>query len=691
MARVDSAPALDGKLDEPIWDRATIISDFLQRVPVEGSAPTERTDVSVVYTQRALYIGLTAHDSHPDGIVATVSRRDDFELTKNDQFALAIDSYNDGRNGYWFSTNPIGARVDAQFSNEGDVFETNWDGAWQCRTTRGSAGWTAEIEIPFSTLRFDASPTNVMGINFFRRVIRTNEQLFAPLIGLRYANGTPNVSAARKYLFKGITGGRRLYLKPYALGGIQEAGTDRSELRDLGLDIRYNVTDSLTASLSYNTDFAQAEVDEQQINLTRFNLFFPEKRDFFLESAANFTFGLSQEAEMFSSRRIGLEEGSGGSRVPILVGGKVTGKIKAVEIGMLSVQTRAFQEAPSENFVVARFKVPLARRSYAGGLVTNRSAMGSHRRTYGADFNVFVFEEIGLKGFAAVTSRSDRRTDMSESSATSLSLFKGGEATSFNVGFLNLGPDFDPAVGFISRSGLRKWDAQLSLPFHLGSGQVRRITPALDSFYYDGISDKFRQSESRVRIQVDLRSDDQVTAYLKRTSETVPEPFLLFGSTSVSAGDYQGYEGGVVFQSKPGRRVSGALNMASGGFYGGSRQVIGAEVEWKVNSYLTLAESYQSNWIDFQSGSFRTHLAVSRMTLGITHHASLASLVQYDNVSDQFGLNVRFNYIFSEGTEIFLLLNHVSDGLGRAGQSGDWTNGTVALLKCTYLFRFGEE
>jgi hypothetical protein len=199
--RITTSPHIDGILDEEVWKRALVVSDFIQRLPREGSIPSERTEMRIMYSDRSLFLGFIAYDSHPEKIVATVFKRDDWDVTQNDQLAFAIDSYNDGRNGYWFSTNPLGARVDAQFANEGDLWEDNWNGIWECKTKINPDGWVAEIEVPFSTLRFKKADVNVMGINLFRRIVRTNEQIFAPLIPLQLSNGTPNVSAARKYQF----------------------------------------------------------------------------------------------------------------------------------------------------------------------------------------------------------------------------------------------------------------------------------------------------------------------------------------------------------------------------------------------------------------------------------------------------------------------------------------------------------
>src|SRR5262245_23599802 len=390
--RITSSPHIDGILNEEVWKRALVVSDFIQRLPREGSIPSERTEMRVLYSETSLFLGFIAYDSQPEQIVATVFKRDDWDITQNDQLAFAIDSYNDGRSGYWFSTNPLGARVDAQFANEGDLWEDNWNGIWECKARINSTGWTAEIEIPFATLRFRNGPENIMGINLYRRIIRTNENLFAPLIPLRYLNGTPNVSVARKYKFIGIHGGDQLYVKPYALGGYSSDTISSASAKNAGADVRYQITNSLISNVSVRTDFSETEVDDRQINLTQFSLFFPEKRDFFLESSSNFQFGIPGQTEMFFSRRIGLSEDAT-QAVPMLIGGKLTGKVGGLDLGVLNVQTEATNLDRAENFSVIRLKQSIGPRSYFGGIFTNRTGNGESDQTYGLDLNQYLFHE----------------------------------------------------------------------------------------------------------------------------------------------------------------------------------------------------------------------------------------------------------------------------------------------------------
>jgi hypothetical protein len=471
----EKPPVIDGNIDEPIWKQALVVSDFLQRYPTEGAEPSEQTEIRLLYTRQSLFIAFRAYDRNGKAITATVMQRDNSDIVNNDQFAFAIDSYNDGRNGYWFSTNPLGARVDAQFFEEGDNWEPNWNGIWNCQAKMDANGWTAEIEIPFSTLRFTRGTTNVMGINFFRRIIHTNESLFAPLIPLKYSNGTPNVSIARKYVFENIEGDHPWNLKPHVISGVAQTALSTTADHDAGLDVRYSLTDSLRTNISLNTDFAEAEVDERQINLSRFRLFYPEKRDFFLENAGSFQFGTPGETEVFFSRRIGLTDE--GDTVPMIFGGKLTGKLSRFELGLLNAQTNETNQMPGENFSVFRAKAAAGNRSYVGGIFTNRYMNGTGTQTgYGFDCNLYLKEEIALNAYATTASGSSLKDD----SAVSVALGRGGERTSFRVAFTEIGSTFNPPIGFVERTGIQRWDGFLFRPFYVTSKWLRSVTPGIE-------------------------------------------------------------------------------------------------------------------------------------------------------------------------------------------------------------------
>jgi hypothetical protein len=654
---------IDGRLNEDFWPRALVISDFRQRFPVEGARPTENTEVLLAYNADTLFVGVRAFDSHPNRITGTVMKRDDFEIVKNDQFVIAIDSYNDGRNGYWFSTNPLGVRVDAQFFDEGDIFEDNWNGVWDCQARITEDGWTAELAIPFSTLRFKQKNRNVMGINFFRRIIRSNEQLFAPPIPLQYSNGTPNVSVARKYVFENISGHSDLQLKPFLTANSNETS---KRAVDGGLDLRYRVSDSFAGLVSMNTDFADADVDDRQLNLTRFPLFFPEKRDFFLESSGLFSFGLPEETELFFSRRIGL---AGDETVPILAGAKLTGKAGKFDLGFLDVQTKSSLSIGPENFGVFRLKAGVASRSYVGAIFTNKiSGSSRNNQTLGLDWNLYFLPDVSLTGFAAGT-----ETAGDLNSAFCIAVLKQGERSSFRLGYTDVALDFDPAIGFVRRPGTQRWDASLNLPFYFQKSFLRRIVPGYEFVRYGNHEGVLENATQRWKFQTDFQSDDSFMVFADRNEELLPTDFPIFGSVTVPAGRYTFYDAGFSIASKPGRTFAGELNFTAGELYNGRHLQAGASLQWKASRHLTLSGFYDTDIVRLPTGNFRAQLVRSRFDFSLNTHLSVGGIMQYDNATGELGTNIRFGYLFREGRQLFLVYNRTE-------------NKNAMLLKFTYLF-----
>lgn len=692
--RITNPPRIDGSLEEEIWTQALIVSDFVQRLPREGSTPIERTEMRIVYSETSLYLGFRAFDSQPKKIVATVMKRDDSDIVQNDQLAFAIDSYNDGRNGYWFSTNPLGARVDAQFANEGDLWEPNWNGIWDCKTRIDNSGWAAEIEIPFSTLRFRKAEVNIMGINFFRRIIRTNEQIFAPLIPLHLSNGTPNVSAARKYRLERIHGGEQWFVKPYGMGGFSAKPEITEAEKNAGLDVRYQVTNSLISNLSVNMDFAEADVDERQVNLTRFRLFFPEKRDFFLESAGNFQFGIPGETELFFSRRIGLSDDEN-EKVPILFGAKLTGKLNQLDIGVLDVQTRSTSFVPAENFSVVRLRAGLASRSFIGGIVTNRLTSGLHSsQTYGIDMNVHLRNEIFLNGFAAGVHSSKSGRNFSDSAAFDLNLSRGGERSSFRLRYTDIGAGFDPAIGFVQRPDTRRFQGNLFVPYYTKTGSFLSLTPGYELIREEDHGGTVTFLLHQASLKALFQNVDQFRIFVNRNEEHVPAEFPIFRTIMIPMGNYVANRAGIEISTKPGRMISGTLTLSHGGFYGGSRFEFSPFVLWKINRHLVLFQTFSSNFVQphaqwGDAGIFHKnlniHLTRTRIGYSLNTSFSVSATLQYDNSSQKLGFNCRAGYLFKEGTEVFVVYNQITDERLYTGLPLE--RDRSFLIKFTYLLR----
>ncbi|MCE2540688.1 MAG: carbohydrate binding family 9 domain-containing protein, partial [Acidobacteria bacterium] len=480
---------VDGRLDEPVYDLVAPVSDFIQQLPDEGAPATERTDAWVMFDDENFYVAGRCWDSAPPSEwVATEMRRDAFNMLNNDLFGFLIDTFYDRRNALLFYANPLGGFVDQALTNEGNP-NRDWNPVWDVKTGRFDGGWTIEMVVPFKSLRYRPARDQVWGIQLRRTVMRKNEWAYLTLIPISAAGfggrgGVFRVSAAGTLVgLEAPPAGNNLELKPYAIGGLTsvpaevaglDAGPDARVEGDgkLGVDLKYGVTQNLTADFTLNTDFAQVEVDEQQVNLTRFNLFFPEKREFFLEGRGIFDFargsfrtarslrrgsvlGGGDAPTIFYSRRIGLQ---GGQAVPILGGGRLTGKIGAFDVGALNIQTgdEAVSGALDTNFTVLRVKRDILRRSSVGGLVTNRSLALSgegSNQAYGADATFSFFDSVNLLGYYART----RTTGVTGRDASYQARFDyGADRYGLEVDHLLVEDDFRPEVGFLRRRNFRR-------------------------------------------------------------------------------------------------------------------------------------------------------------------------------------------------------------------------------------------
>ncbi len=479
--RLDTVPTIDGDVTGDMsWSTVSPAHGFWQVQPSDGQPATQRTEVFIGYTDNALYIGVMAYDDDPSAIIVTDSRRDS-SLDDTDAFLFVIDGLLDRQNGYVFGTNAAGIEYDGQVTKEGagddfgsggGAFNLNWDGSWTVQAKVSEAGWSAEFEIPFSTLRYGSEDVQNWGINFQRNIRRNNEIAYwAPLDRNRNL-----YRVSRAGTLQGIAppSQRNLQVTPYVLGQWQRggtlAGTDSDS--DVGLDVKYSITHSLTLDLTYNTDFAQVEADEKQLNLDRFNLFFPEKRPFFLENAGQFSVGNGQEVEMFFSRRIGIA--ADGNSIPVEGGARLSGKIgEGTNIGFLYMGTDAVAGvAPANNFAVARVSQELANRSSVGAIFVNRDGDGSHllpsdqdyNRTYAIDGRWGIGEHVLLQAWAAKTETPglNERDD-----AFALKFDYSAEEWAARAEYTEVGEDFNPEVGFLARNEYRKGSAFL----------MRRIRP----------------------------------------------------------------------------------------------------------------------------------------------------------------------------------------------------------------------
>ncbi len=671
---LEEAPSLDGDvLEDPVWNSVQPASGFWQTRPFEGRPATEHTEVRVAYTMETLYIGVVCFDSDPRLMIVADSRRDS-PLDETDSFQMILDTYHDRQNGFVFGTNPAGLEYDGQVANEGEGggfgggrqrggsgggFNINWDGSWQVRTRTGEYGWSIEFAIPFRTLRYPSVESQRWGVNFQRNIRRHNEVAYwAPLP--RQFN-LYRLSLAGDLVELEIPSQRNLKFVPFAVGRVRKQGQgDSVRTGDAGFDGKYSVTPSLTLDFTYNTDFAQVEVDEQQINLDRFNLFFPEKRPFFLENAGLFAVGDSGEAELFFSRRIGI--GSEGDLIPILGGARLTGKAGQTNIGFLTMQTEKVGDlAPTNNFTVARVRQDLANRSYVGGMFVNRQASGDlaiggdYNHTFGFDGRWGIGPYMDISGFAAATSTPGLEGD---AYAFKIGARYDSEAWLLQANYTELGENFNPEVGFLAREGgYRKPDFLIFHRWRPDFGGFYELRPHVS---YRGFwtPEGFQQTGFlHVDNHWEWRNGYEVHTGVNFTREGLQEDFEISPGVFVPPGTYDHAEAQIVANTNEGAWLSFRFRTNFGGFFGGERVNLSPSMNLRLGEAFNTNLTWTRNDIDLPGGAFVTNLGVLRLSYSFTPRLFIQTLVQYNDRADVWATNVRFGWLQSSNTGLFIVYN----------------------------------
>jgi hypothetical protein len=701
--KVPEPPLVDGNvLDDPAWQSAPVITGFWQSSPDVGQPSTERTEVRVVYTSDAIYFGVICFDSVAGGLTVTESRRDS-PLDDTDSFRIALDTYDDGQNGFVFGTNPAALEYDGQFSNEGQDaspgpggttrgpaqagsqqsgsgggFNLNWDGSWEVRTSTSEEGWSAEFRIPFRTLRYASGSERAWGLNFQRNIRRRKEIAYwAPL---PFQFDLLRVSRAGTLAGLDLPVQRNLKLVPYVIGEarrVQTRGEDGTVLGDLGADLKYSLTPGLTLDVTYNTDFAQVEVDEQQINLDRFNLFFPEKRPFFLENAGLFAVGSPGEAELFFSRRIGIADT--GEAIPIVGGARLSGKAGPVNVGLLNMQTESVPGvSPGNNFTVARVRQDFRNRSNLGAIFVGRHATGdaagddNHNRAFAIDGRIGIRASGMLTGFFARTA-----TPGASDGQHAFQVQARNETQPFtvNVAYTETGEHFNPEVGFLSRTGgFRKFEASVYgriRPDDLFKLQELRPHSTYRNFWdHDGF---LQTGFWHLDNHWEFENGYEVHTGMNLTREGVTRSFEIFPGVTVPTGTYEHAEAQLVFLTDQSGAVAGELRATIGGFFGGDRLTLTPAVRMRLGETLNAEFSWARNDIDLPVGSFVTNLSRARVSYSFSPSVFVQSLVQYNDRADVWSTNFRFGWLQQANTGIFLVYtdSHLTDaaGIPLAGQT----------------------
>jgi Domain of unknown function (DUF5916) len=674
--RVEEGPALDGDiLTDSAWQKATPITGFLQEQPDEGQPASERTEVRIVYTADTLYIGVVCYDRDPSGIIVSDARRDS-QLDNTDSFQMIFDTYRDRQNGFVFGTNPAGIEYDGQVTNEGQGgggvggggrqqagsgsgFNLNWDAAWEVRARISDVGWTAEFAIPFRTLRFPSGTDQVWGVNFQRNIRRRNERAYWAPIPRQYDLYRLALAGSLSGIQTPVI--RNFKVTPYALGNVLKSGNrpvDSVLLGDVGGDLKYNPTPSLTIDGTVNTDFAQVEVDDQQVNLDRFNLFFPEKRPFFLENAGFFTVGNPGEVDLFFSRRIGI--GPEGEEIPILAGGRVSGKAGKYNIGLLNMQTDDFQEdVASNNFAVVRVSRDLPNRSAVGGLFVNRQGVGDlsgdddHNRTYAVDGKWGIGQNTVLSSFVA---RTDTPGVNGDDYAFNVRSRTNLQRLDLEFGYQEVADEFNPEVGFLSRRGYRKPDGRIMTRFRPNDFlSLQEIRPHVTYRSFWGFDDFHETSYTHIDSHWQFRNSYEVHTGMNLTLEGVRTPFEIYPGIFVPPGTYENAEAQLVLMTNQGAPVSLNLQTFIGGFFDGSRVTLNPTLRARFGETLTTEVSYQRNDVDLAGGDFVTNLVRTRVSYSFNTRTFVQGLVQYNDRADLWSMNFRFGWLQAANTGLFIV------------------------------------
>ena len=679
--RVDEGPRIDGRLDEEAWLQAAVVDDFVQQEPSEGDPATERTVVRILYDDAALYIGVEAYDTDPEGVIATEMRRDSPRLLDEDNFQVILDTFHDRRSGYMFVTSPLGAKLEQQVAEEGEGgwrgrnstnINVNWDGVWDVASRRTPDGWVAEIAIPMVTLRFPKTERQVWGVNFMRNIRRKNEQVFWAPVSKEYTLTRVSLAGTMTGI-SGITRGLDLRVTPYALaGGRQDRDVSvlhGSGFDDYGLDVKYGVASGLNLDLTLNTDFAQVEVDEQQVNLTRFPLFFPEKRDFFLENAGMFNVGAhgtgrGRLADLFFTRRIGLSET--GQRIPIIGGARLTGKVDRHNVAAMNITTGSFG-SPGDNFFIGRYSRDILARSKIGGIVVNKESVGGrhYNRTFAADTTLAVHRNLTITGFLARTETDPASLPAgfepldSDGAARDMAGYVRGTwlspAWHVYTEFADLQEHFNPEVGFVPRVGIRTSKFHGEWNPRPGRWNIRMFDPMWNITYTTDQHNRLLTRRIHNMIGTYLEDGSAIIVYYNDHFEQLDVPFPIRNtSVTVPAGTYRFGEWVFSYRSDPSRRLYLQTRYSPQTFFDGARTDVQATVGLRATSRISAEAIFNRSDVSLPGGSFIADLASLRLDLTLSPRVTLRSLSQYNSLTREISNSIRFNWIYSPGSDIYV-------------------------------------
>lgn len=703
IPKLQQEPVLDGRLDEPFWSEMEPLH-MTMYMPVYRGDITEKTEVYLAYDENYIYLAGKMYHRDTDDIRSNSLYRDQY--SSDDTFALILDTFNDNENALWFFTNPDGNRFDVLVSNDGTESNFDWDTWWDAETERTDWGWSAEMRIPFSSLGFQSENGDVvMGVIAYRYLTKLNQRYIYPDIPPEYDDGFRKPSLAQKVRLTGIDDSKPVYFTPYLLGGYESESVlndnatgyrkERNWTHEPGLDLKLNMSSNLTLDLTVNTDFAQVEADDQQVNLTRFPLFFPEKRQFFQERSSLFNFGFSRNARLFHSRRIGLS--ATGEPIRIYGGARAVGRLGTTDFGGINMQTAASGDLSSENFTVLRVKRRVFNRySTIGGMFTSRiGSYSDDNYAYGMDAVIRVLGDEYMTLKLAQTYEGGDLDLLSNSRIAFRWERRRNEGLSYNIDFDRSGEQFNPDMGFVMRRDFTLLEKQVQYKW------ITDDSPLIQDLWLNNFANAyFRNSDGLIESAVinphaglNTKGGTNYRIQTNIRYESLMQPFTLSAEDNVviPAGDYWYPDVEMSYRAPNGWKLRPGAEIGIGGYFDGRRITLGAETEWNLSSHFEISNEYEYNKVRFgnRGQEFEAHIARLRFRAALNRKVSLTTFAQYSSRVNKTSINARFRYHFAEGNDLWIVYDNVMNterslqNLPRLPLSGY----QALLAKYTYTFK----
>ncbi len=716
IPRIQSPIVIDGKVSPEEWDGVDTLS-FVSHWPVYAPAKNTNTKFRIGYDDKYLYFSSICYDD-PGLIQGPTFERDKWEMTM-DQMAVILDTYNDNENALVFSVTPTGSRIDVAMKNDAqgdEPADVSWNSYWIAEAATHDRGWSMEARIPFSSLRFQTTGDEVnMGLIVYRYVARDRKLDIYPPIRPDWGFWSfAKPSQAANITFRGVRNKRPWFTTPYLLSRLgyhhteTEPGSMRIRERDntvtAGLDVQHALTDNLNLDFTINTDFAQVEADDQIVNLSRFSLFFPEKRRFFLERSSIMEFGFEQNNRLFYSRRIGLDEGR---IVPLWGGARLVGRIGNYDVGVMNLQSRKVSDVPSENFGVLRVRRRVSRNnSYVGGIFTSRTNLnGSHDVAYGADAIVNLFKNDYLRVNLAQTYHSGDTVDYASALSDRKRIFVMWENRSqvglnYSLSYSQVDKHYSPALGFEARNNFRAVGDRVSYGwFPKKEGSLRYLSASLNATGFFRNPVRAAATTQPARLETFQLSPSFLMEWVKNNTFTVTfnrlydspgEAFALSDEITIPAGTYVNQDVNVSYQSPTVNFLTSLFDLTTGTFYGGKRFSGGITPTWIINKYVTLSAFYQFNRIDFaDKPDYLAHVARLKVATSLNVKLSVNAFAQTNTVSNVSAINFRFRYNWRDGDDLYVVYNEVLNNDAKIDAYLPFSDYRAFIVKYVHTFHVG--